>query len=419
MTPLDCMSIGYFMASLLRAGGKVSVLYLSNCSIDDYSLDVLVEEFSRHAEVCPTGVMQAGVTKLDIGKNSKITENGIACVLRKNFTSKLTADYCGISNLEMESLARALAVNSTLEELDISNNNLGDKGIGHIGTALLTNTTLKILNISNCVRDAVGSSQECLDIGSNHMYGRAQFFAALQKNTTLRTLNFSCCGMSDLVPKSLARALEVNCTLEELDIVDDNISDDGIVYIAKSLEKNNTLKVLYVGPKQDNLFMPVTGFTSTGVLSLARGVATNTSIECLSIRWLSTDLDSTLKMIGESVKKSGLKTLALLWLQLPGGSLPALEGTMSMEKASEWFHNLEVGGNELILSLEDSHVEILKFGVPEPSDYGCTLEFQTTVDLVNSARRKKGLPDINFSLLIILFPSVINFITLFNNLCSV
>ena len=55
----------------------------------------------------------------------------------------------------MESLARALAVNSTLEELDISfNKHICDEGIGYIGTALLTNTTLKILNIRNCVLDA-------------------------------------------------------------------------------------------------------------------------------------------------------------------------------------------------------------------------------------------------------------------------
>ena len=116
MTPLDCMSIGYFMASLLRAGAKVSVYFnLYNCDIDDYLLGLLVGEFSRHAEVCPAGVMQAGVAELDISLNINITEIGIAHVLRTNITSKLKADWCHISILEMESLARALAANSTLE----------------------------------------------------------------------------------------------------------------------------------------------------------------------------------------------------------------------------------------------------------------------------------------------------------------
>ena len=88
MTPLDCMSIGYFMAMLLKAGGKVSV-HLSRCSIDDYSLGLLVGEFSRYAEVCPTGIMQACVTKLDISWNNTITEIGIAHVLRTNITNAL------------------------------------------------------------------------------------------------------------------------------------------------------------------------------------------------------------------------------------------------------------------------------------------------------------------------------------------
>ena len=131
MTPLDCMSIGYFIASLLRAGGKVAA-YLSD--IDDYSLGLIVGEISKHAEVSPTGVKQACLTELNISGNYKIIEIGIAHVLRTNITTKLKADHCRISNLEMESLARALyiAVNSTLEELDISNNlDIGDKGIGH------------------------------------------------------------------------------------------------------------------------------------------------------------------------------------------------------------------------------------------------------------------------------------------------
>ena len=189
MNPLDCMSIGYFIASLLRAGSKVSV-HLGHCSIDDYSLGLLVGEFSRHAEVCPAGVMQAGVmqAKMDISGNSKITEIGIAHVLRTNITSRLHAAFCGISNLEMESLARALAANSTLEELNISDNEIGDNGIGHIGTALLTNTSLKILDISNCVRAAsMRSSLQCCYAGSSHMNG---ICAALQKNTTLKKIKY-------------------------------------------------------------------------------------------------------------------------------------------------------------------------------------------------------------------------------------
>ena len=105
MTPLVCISIGYFMALLFRAAcSKVSV-HLGHCSIDDYPLSQLVGEFPRHAEVCPTGVMQTGVTELNISGNDKIAEIGIAHVVQTNITSKLKAAWCGVSYREMESLA--------------------------------------------------------------------------------------------------------------------------------------------------------------------------------------------------------------------------------------------------------------------------------------------------------------------------
>ena len=144
MTPLDCMSIGYFMAMVVRAGGEVSVR-LSRCGIDDYSLGLLAGEFSRHAEVRPAGVMQACVTVLNINGNYKITEIGIIRVLQANISKGLHACNCGLSNLEAESLARALAVNSTLEELSICGHDMDKDGFAHIASALQTNTTLKTL----------------------------------------------------------------------------------------------------------------------------------------------------------------------------------------------------------------------------------------------------------------------------------
>ena len=447
MTPFDCMSVGYFMASLLRAGGKAS-LDLSCCSIDDYSLGQLVGEFSRHtsAKACPLGTVQAGDTELNISwisiaqeldiSNNNIGDKGIGriattlltntslkilnisnCVptagsslqrsytdgsihmngrvhictaLKKNTTLKtLNFACCGISALVAESLARALEVNSSLEELDISYNNIGDKGIGHIATALLTNTcSLKILNISNCV----------FYMGSNDMNGRVEFFTALQKNTTLKALNFAHCGIMDLVAESLARALDVNGSLQELNIINNNISDNGIAHIAKALEKNNTLKVLHVGMEEYHKFVPFTGLTDTGVLSLAKGIATNTSIEHLSIRWSSTDPDSTLKMMAKSVNKnSSLKTLALA----PAVHVTVTDWLSSPEEAQKkWHQRVKVGGDELILLQKDSHLKSLELSLPPPYLCDWSLQFETAVNFVKLARLDKKLSNIHFSFII-------------------
>ena len=233
------------------------------------------------------------------------------------------------------------------------------------------------------------------------MNGRLQIGTALQKNTTLKSLHFSHCAISDLVAESLARALEVNSTLEELGISDESISDNGFVHIAKSFHKNNTLKELYVGMPQDiKELMPDTSFTDTGVLSLARGVATNTSIERLSIQWFSADPESTLKMMANSIKKSSLKTLSLRILcTLDGVPAHDYEVGVSLAKASEWYHGVEVGGKVLIMSLEDSHLDSLQLSYSRCSaGYIFFIQLQTAIDSVNSARHKKGLQNIHFKI---------------------
>ena len=151
MSPLDCAAFGYFLANVLRNTSELCV-DLSNCSIDDHSLCVLMGELSKHAEASREYVLH-GVRELRIGGN-KIGDKGIAYIataLHTNTTMrKLNVNGCHISNVGAESLARALAVNTSLRELDMSGNNIGYNGICELATALQTNTTLKELSFRFC-----------------------------------------------------------------------------------------------------------------------------------------------------------------------------------------------------------------------------------------------------------------------------
>ena len=141
LSPLDCLSVGYFLSLVLLNNIELSV-NLSNCSIDDNSIGLMMREFSKHAEACPAGA----VLKLNISRN-KIGDNGlahIATALQTNTTTRtLNMENCSISFVGAESLARALAVNKSLQDLNISSNDIGDIGIACIATALQTNNTLK------------------------------------------------------------------------------------------------------------------------------------------------------------------------------------------------------------------------------------------------------------------------------------
>ena len=144
LSPLDCMSVGYFLALVCRNSRKVRV-DLSRCGINDHSFGLMMGELSKHAEACPAGALH-GVTELDISHN-EISDKGIALIstaLQTNTTMKtLNISLCNMSDDGAESLARALTVNKTLQELDVSYNNISDTGIAHIATALRTNNNFK------------------------------------------------------------------------------------------------------------------------------------------------------------------------------------------------------------------------------------------------------------------------------------
>ena len=291
LSPLDCMSVGYFLALLCRNSRKLRVM-LFNCDINDHSFGLVMGELSKHAEACPAGALH-GVT-----------------------------------------------------ELNIRGNNIGDKGIALISTALQTNMTMSKLNISGC-------------------------------------------NMSDDGAESLARALTVNKTLQELDVSYNNISDTGIAHIATALRTNNTLKKLAIG-----------GETATDerALSLAAALTTNSSMEYLELHWSSTHPDSTLKNIEECVSTSTLRKLYLEMNMPASGETPVTE-----ERAKEWLQCVEVGGKELIQSLVDSHLEDLHLIL----DYDIRSHFkkhqldqsrqalETTAETVNTTRRQKGLLEIH------------------------
>ena len=145
LSPLDCMSVGYFLALVCRNSRKVRV-NLSRCGINDHSLGLMMGELT---EACPAGALH-GVTELNINGNN-IGDKAIAIfstALQTNTTmTRIFITGCNMSDDGAKSLARALTVNKRLQELYFRYNDISDTGIAHIATALRTNNTLKILSI--------------------------------------------------------------------------------------------------------------------------------------------------------------------------------------------------------------------------------------------------------------------------------
>ena len=353
LSPLDCMSVGFFLAIVLRNSSKLYI-NLYGCGINDHSISLMMGELSKHAEACPAGALQ-GVTELII-VNNKIGDNGIAHIataLQTNTTmTVLNIMTCSISDEGAESLARALAVNRSLQELNIRDNEIGDNGIAHIATALQTNTTMTGLNITQC-------------------------------------------SISDKGAESLAIALAVNKSLQDLNISRNKIGDNGIAHIATAIQTNTTLVYLHLNFDEKGTT------TDDGALSLAAALTANSSMEHLELYWSSTHPDSTLKKIGEYLRTSKLNRLDLV-MNMPSGEAPVAE-----ERAKEWLQCVEVGGKELIQSLEDSHhysnLRHLRFPLDHQTvtymKNWCKMIFKqsietlrATVKAVNISREQRRLP---------------------------
>ena len=346
LTPFDCMSVGYFLAFALRTGELLNIT-LQNCSIDDHSLCLLLGELSRlNDEACPAAILQ-GVAKLDISWNN-IGDDGIAqlaTALQANTTIKL---LCISANFSIavngaKSLGRALSVNSSLEKLDISYIRIGDDGIAHIANALQTNATLKVMDILDC-------------------------------------------NISDKGAESLAKALSVNISLEMLNICDNNIGDNGATHIATALRTSTLRSLLFYGVGSGIV-------TDKAALSLAAALTANTSMEVMKLGWTSTNPDTTLKKMGECIKKSTLRKLRL-YIDIPE---PLDEPQVSLEEERLWLNCVEAGGKEFILSMEDSRLEIFSL-----SHYNSKLSLQLSqialegaAASVNSTRKMNNLPKLN------------------------
>ena len=130
-------------------------------------------------------------------------------------------------------IAYLLRYNTTLLILDLSNIRLGSfvrlHEVEPIAEALKINTTLTTLLLNN---NRINSS-ETIAIAK-----------ALERNSTLTTLNFSYNDVGYHGAKAIAETVKINKTLTLLDLRGCNIGADGAKTIAEALETNTRIQII-------------------------------------------------------------------------------------------------------------------------------------------------------------------------------
>ena len=234
----DSEAVGCAIERMLTVNKTLKVLNLSGCELDTAVTSSIFRSLQHNTIL----------EKLDLSENSQIAEGdseAVGCAIERMLTVNKTLKRLNLSGCELHtavatSIFRSLQHNTSLEELDLSENHqLGkSEGVGsEIERMLKVNRKLKILNLSDCKLDtAVATS----------------IFSSLEANTSLEELDLSeniqlAEGDSEIVGCAIEGMLNVNRTLKVLNLSDCQVTDPIVEHILTGLTKNTSLVTLNMG----------------------------------------------------------------------------------------------------------------------------------------------------------------------------
>ena len=261
LSPSDCLSLSFFLFSVVSSDCKEVDVRLSRCHIDDLGVNCLTKYLSSNID-------HGGKVALNLTYNN-IHEEG--------------ASY----------IAEMLCSSNIVEHLYLWSNQIRDAGASFISNAVMETTSLKTLIMCHC-----GITSQ----------GAEELSGALAQNSSLEKLNIGWNdGVGDEGIRHIAEALEHNKQLKELWISMCGVTDKGAAYLASALSVNNTLKMLHMGDNGGKL-------TEDGLSKLTQALSHNTGLMELAV---PVDLSSITEhyehKLNETRKKVGRPPIIIIY----------------------------------------------------------------------------------------------------------
>ena len=169
---------------------------------------------------------------LEISKND-IKDRGLMRILNNlpNALVRLAICNCNLTYNGAVSIGKMLRINETLKHLDVSTNSFGDDGISAISDSLHVNTTLIQLVACHC---------------GFYSKGAENVAKMLRVNKTLKYLDISKNQIGENGTTAVAQSILTNAVLVQLNISSCDFCRQGAEKIAEVLRVNKTLKCLDV-----------------------------------------------------------------------------------------------------------------------------------------------------------------------------
>ena len=209
----------------------------------------------------------------------------LAEMLNETQIQKLDITCCGIPEDGIVALSQALSTNTTLKCLKACKNDLGDKGAFHLAEPL-SHTSLQEIDISYCGIGEEGmatlssalktnATLKCLNTCGNHFGDKGAFhLAEALSHTSLQEIDISDCGIEEEGMVALSLALKTNTTLEQLDISENNGGGESIIALSSALSNNTTLKQLDISKNKSG---------GEGIIALSSALSNNTTLTRLKV----------------------------------------------------------------------------------------------------------------------------------------
>ena len=252
---------------------------------------------------------------------------------------KLINSYLGkksISSAGAVSIVRSLEHNTSLEELDLSENiQLAEDDSEAVGCAiermLNVNRTLKVLNLSGCgfanevaTYFSNGLAQNCmvqkvaLCLNQTGSTGAVNIFRSLENNGSLKELDLSgnqqlAEGDSEGVGCAIERMLNVNRTLKVLNLSGCRLGTSVATHIAAGLAQNASLAELHFGR--------YSGIASEGWVHVFKALCKNTSLKKLHISSSNVRFGVSVALANMLSCNKSMIELSLWWCHIPKAGL--------------------------------------------------------------------------------------------------
>ena len=262
------------LAKLLENNRILSSLDLSMAEIRADNIQPMAKGLSRNhtlqmLNLTNNNIKSKGASLLiDACRSSHLEELHIACNhitddVSSNF-AKFLAENKTLTLLDISGndltikfiTAISLPLSSKdcfLQELDLSKNPIGEKGILPLAHAISTNTSLKKLNIAGCKIQAQGFVDFCdlLELNMNLVTliahhnpirdeGATKMADVIRVHPTLKEIDLEVCEIGDPGSKELFSAAVVSSALEKIS-VKNNLINDGI-NIQRAIQANPKLR---------------------------------------------------------------------------------------------------------------------------------------------------------------------------------